>query len=366
MKRISRKFGTKTDENNFMRVLSDLKKTNYSWINKVFHLVPLIIILICCQRNPLKVDVSGIELKLSIKRLDRDIFHVTPDNKQIAIQKLRQTYGSFFDAYNENVIALGNPSDSLYPTYLNTFLTDTMRVLSRLKIDSVFSNMNDIENKLQDGFRHYKYYFPHKAIPQVITIISGFNQSVVMTNDAIGISLDNYLGVNCPFYAMLGLPEYKRENMYSTKIPIDVLYTWAISEFAYDESKNNLLSNMIYQGKILYFLDAMFPDEPEHIKIGYLPEKLEWCKKNEAGMWTYLVEHRLLFNTDRMNIVRFVGPAPFTSAFTTDSPGRTGAWIGWQIVKKYMKKNRGISLPALMSQNDDQKILNESGYSPEY
>jgi len=335
-------------------------------MHKVFHLVPLIIILISCHRNPLKVDVSGVEIKLSIKRLDRDIFNVTPDNKKITIPELRQTYGSFFDAYNENVITLGDPSDSLYPTYLNAFLTDTIRVLSRLKIDSVFSNLTNLEKKLQEGFRHYKYYFPHKTIPQFFTVISGFNQSVVMTNDAIGISLDNYLGADCPFYVRLGLPQYKRENMYSDKIPTDLLYSWATSEFVFDESKDNLLSNMIYQGKMLYFLDAMFPEDPEYLKIGYRPDKLDWCKKNESGMWTYLVEHRLLFNTDRMNIVRFIGPAPFTSSFTNDSPGRTGIWLGWQIVKKYMKKNPGISLPALMSENDYQKILNESGYSPEY
>lgn len=335
-------------------------------MHKGFLLVPLIILLIGCHRNPLQVDISGIDLKLEIKRLDRDIFHVTPDNKQIAIQKLRQTYGSFFNAYNENVIALGDPSDSLYPGYLNTFLIDTMRVLSRQKIDSVFSDLTDLEKKLQDGFRHYKYYFPHKTIPHIYTVISGFNQSVVMTNDAIGVSLDNYLGADCPFYLMLGLPGYKRENMNRDKIPTDVLYSWAISEFAFNESNTNLISNMIYQGKICYFLDAMFPEEPDYLKIGFKPDKLEWCKKNEAGMWTYLVEHRLLFNTDRMNIIRFTDPAPFTSSFTTDSPGRAGVWLGWQIVRKYMKKNPRISLPELMSENDYQKILNDSGYSPEY
>jgi gliding motility-associated lipoprotein GldB len=334
-------------------------------MRNVFPLVLMMIIFSCCQRNPLKVDVSGIDLKLDIKRLDRDIFSVTPENKHIVIPKLRQTYGLFFTEYNENVIALGNPSDSLYPTYLNTFLTDSMRVLSRLKIDSVFNDMAGIEKKLESGFRHYKYYFPHKAIPQIITIISGFNQSVVMTRDAIGISLDNYLGAKCPFYVMLGLPGYKRENMYRDKIPTDVLGMWAISEFDFDESKNDLISNMIYQGKILYFLDAMFPEEPEYIKFGAKPEKLDWCKKNEAGMWTYLIEHKLLFGTDRMNIVRFVEPGPFTSAFTNDSPGRAGAWIGWQIVKKYMEKNSGVSLQALMSENDYQKILDNSGYSPE-
>jgi len=333
---------------------------------KVFCLFLVIIIFTGCKHNPLKVDISGIDLKLNIQRLDRDIFNVTPDNKLIAIPELKRNYGSFFDAYNENVVALGSTSDSLYASYLDAFLTDSMRVQSKLKIDSVFSDLTDLQKKLEDGFRHYKYYFPEKTIPKVYTILSGFNQSVVMTNDAIGISLDNYLGANCPFYQMLGLPEYKRENMYSGKIPTDVLYNWALSEFVFDETKNDLLSNMIYQGKLLYFLDAMFPDEPDYLKIGYRPEKLDWCTKNEAGMWTYLVEHRLLFNTERMNIVRFIGSAPFTSSFTTDSPGRTGSWLGWQIVRKYMKKNPGTTLPSLMSDNDYQKILNDSGYSPEY
>jgi hypothetical protein len=67
-----------------------------------------------------------------------------------------------------------------------------------------------------------------------------------------------------------------------------------------------------------------------------------------------------------MNIMRFIGPAPFTSVYTNASPGRTGSWLGWQIVKKYMKKNSGVSLQMLMSDNDYQKILNDSGYSPEY
>jgi len=311
------------------------------------------------------INISGVDLRLNIKRLDRDIFKVTPENKQVTIKELSQTYGSFFDDYNENILALGNPSDSLYATYLNTFLTDSMRVISRIKIDSVFSDMSGLQKKLEDGFRHYKYYFPNKTIPQIITIISGFNQSVVMTKDAIDISLDNYLGAKCPFYVMLGLPEYKRQNMYSDKIPTDVLYNWGMSEFGFNESKNDLISNMIYQGKMLYFLDAMFPEEPDYLKFGDKPEKLDWCKKNESVMWTYLIEHRLLFTTDWMNIVRFVGPAPFTSVFTTDSPGRAGAWLGWQIVRKYMKKNSGISLQALMSENDYQKILNDSGYSPE-
>ncbi len=332
---------------------------------KVFRLLPLILLLICCQRNPLKVDVSGIKVTLNIDRLDQDIFNVTTENLQISIPQLELKYGTFFRAYNENVIALGNPSDPQYANYLNTFLRDSIRISTRVKIDSVFNDLTSIQQKLESGFRHYKYYFPNKTIPRIITIISGFNQSVVMTGDAIGISLDNYLGADCPYYKMLAIPAYKRENMHRDKIPTDVLYAWGISEFEFDESKNDLISNMVYQGKMICFLDAMFPEETDELKTGITQEKLDWCKKSEGGMWTYLVEHKLIFNSDRMNIIRFINPAPFTSCFTADSPGRTGVWIGWQIVRSYMKKHPDITLPALMADNDYQKILNDSGYSPE-
>ncbi|HZK95761.1 MAG TPA: hypothetical protein VFC67_16280, partial [Prolixibacteraceae bacterium] len=70
---------------------------------KVFRLVLVLIIFTSCQGNTLKIDVSGVDLKLNIQRLDREIFEITPDNKLIAIPKLRQKYGSFFNAYNENV-----------------------------------------------------------------------------------------------------------------------------------------------------------------------------------------------------------------------------------------------------------------------
>ena len=115
----------------------------------------------------------------------------------------------------------------------------------------------------------------------------------------------------------------------------------------------------------MYFLDCVFPDESDYLKIGFLPEKIKWCKDHENGMWTYLIENKLLFTIDHMNIRRFTGPGPFTASFTQESPGKAGVWIGWQIVRRYMKKNPQVSLSSLMKDNDYQKILNLSGYSPE-
>lgn len=318
-----------------------------------------------CRQNPLKPDISGIKVNINIKRLDVDLFKVNPANQDSLIPKIRTEYGEFFTLYNKNIIALGDPSDPQYPSYLQAFLSDTVRIASKNKVDSAFHSLKWLETKLQTAFRYYKFYFPQKEAPQIYTIISGFNQTIITTANTMGISLDNYLGIKCPFYRMLGLPEYKKMNMYPEKIPTDALYAWALSEFEFDDTKDNLLASMIYQGKLMYFLDCMFPDDPDYLKIGYKHEKIDWCKEHENGMWTYLIENKLLFTIDHMNIKRFTGPGPFTSSFTSESPGKAGVWIGWQIVRKYMKKNPKVSLSSLMKDNDYQKILNESGYSPE-
>ena len=78
---------------------------------------------------------------------------------------------------------------------------------------------------------------------------------------------------------------------------------------------------MIQEGKMMYFMDAMLPDLSDTLKIGFTVKQLEFCKKNEALMWTFLAEHKLLFSTDRMSIKRFMDDGPYTSAFTDESPG---------------------------------------------
>jgi uncharacterized protein YjaZ len=39
-------------------------------------------------------------------------------------------------------------------------------------------------------------------------------------------------------------------------------------------------------------------------------------------------------------------------------------WVGWQIVKSYMKSNKEVTLSDLMNEIDAQKILSKSKYRP--
>ena len=336
-------------------------------MKKVFLLfIPALLIgFTACRQNRLKVDVSGINVSVKIKRLDQDLFKVTPLNEDSLLPQIKKEYGNFFNLYNYRMIRLGNPEDIQYPDYLQKFLTDPMIQKAKAAVDSAYPDLSGLEGQLAEAFRHYKYYFPDKAVPKVYTCISGFNQSVVMAQGILGISLDNYLGADNTFYKELALPEYRRENMRPRMIAPDAMRGWAMSEYPENLNGSKLIQHMIYQGKLMYFVDAMFPGMEDSLKIGYPAKKLEWCKKNEGAMWTYLVGHKLLFSTEHLEVLHYINPAPYTSSFTSESPGRTGVWLGWQIVRKYMRKNKEVSLEALMKDTNYSEILNRSGYNPD-
>lgn len=318
-----------------------------------------------CVRNPLKIDVSNVDLNLKTGRLDKDLGQVTSENISSLVPDLQKKYGEFFEVYTQQILGIGRSQDSLFSSYLLTFLRDSSYIGPKHYADSLFQNFENCNQQLEQAFKHYKYYYPEFRIPYICTYLSGFNQSIVTTPEALGISLDKYLGSQCKFYRLLAIPEYKRRNMNPSKIVYDAMYGWASQQFEYKGGTENLVSAMIHQGKLLYFIDAMIPEGPDSLKIGFTNEQLNWCEDHQSEMWSLLIERKMLFSGDRMELVRFINPAPFTSPFGQKSPGRTGVWIGWQIVKSYMNKNSKVTLKALMAERDYHKILNESGYSPD-
>ena len=147
-------------------------------------------------------------------------------------------------------------------------------------------------------------------------------------------------------------------------LPVDCMRAVAIGEFPYNDSLDNLLNQMVYEGKIQYFLDAMLPFTSDTLKFGYTRQQYEWADYNEDKMWSYLVSSKSLYSTDALIIRKMIGDAPFTSIFHNNSAPRAGAFLGWKIVHNYMEKNPGVTLNELMLNTDYQGILNNAEYKP--
>jgi gliding motility-associated lipoprotein GldB len=334
-------------------------------IQHIFTLV-LFAALFSCKPNPLKVNISDIKTEIEVIRFDNELFVITDSDTLNSITALSNKHPEFFDLFTYKVIQVGGIGDSLFVDGMKLFLTDTMILDVKKLVDAEFSNFWKTEKQLKKAFKYFQYHFPDKKLPTVFTCISGFNQSVFTAENLIGISLDKYLGRDCEYYRQLNsTPSYRIQNMHSGKIASDVAYAWGITEFEHTTKATTLLDNMIHEGKLMYFVDALLPEMHDSLKIGYTKLQLDWCKKNEPEMWSYLIEHKLLYSNKRMDIIRYINASPTTSGFPLESPGRTGVWIGWQIVRKYMKKFPETTLAELMQNNDYQQILNDSKYFPE-
>lgn len=319
-----------------------------------------------CRRDPYRVNVSSHRAEISVERLEQDLFTLAPDSISAAVPELIAKYGSFL-SYFSYVINTGEVSDPTFGDYLTRFCTDRLNNEVYREVMKQFSDAGDIQKGLEEAFSHWRYYFPGKHVPRIYTCITGFNYSIIPGDSVIGIGLDSYLGAESEFYRRLQVQKYIAARMTRENIVPDAVhgwgqYHWELTSAGYE--KDNVLTEIIHAGKLKYFEKCMLPGISDELLFGFTGSQMTFCRNNEEQMWTYLVENDLLFSTDQFTIRKLTGEAPFTSYFTNESPGRAAVWTGFRIVERYMKHNRNISLEALMSEKDVNRILEGARYNP--
>jgi hypothetical protein len=306
-----------------------------------------------------KADVSKTDIQpIKIKRYDKAFFSVSPSH------------------FKEGLIALA-PS---YPLFLKINLNDTSIVndLKRFAIDTSirklagdvekkYADISPIENNLTDAFQRSAFFFKGFKAPQIYTYISGLDYlfPIRYDGDNMAISIDLYLGKDYLQYKKIQLPNYKIRNMTRERLVPDCMTEVARYILSNIKPGNTLLDKMIFEGKVLVFLDAIIPDTPDSVKIGYTANQLNWCDENASNIWKYFIENRLLYSSDPELTKKFIQDSPFTTSFGRESAPRFGVWIGWKIVREFMNKNKSVTLEELFKTTDSQAILEKSGYKPE-
>lgn len=313
------------------------------------------------------VDVSDIDVSINVKHFEKDLFKFNIDSSEYYLNFYKQNYGTFFKLYNSQIIEIGNPDDDFYPQALNDFL----RYWKPKEISIILENeFPDFESEqlpeIETAFKHYKYYFPEKHIPDLYTCFSSFGYSVVMLDSIVGLGLDKYLGKhNSDVYDKVGYSQYQKRRMIKEMIPVDIMRSVAESDYPYEtEVSDNFLDNMIYEGKMQYYLNCMLPKTADTLKWRYTGKQLAWAEKYEQKIWNYIAERKLLFSTNKMEIRKFTGDGPYTTVFTDISAPRAGAFIGFKIVESYMMNNPELSLQDLLEEKDIRKLLAGAKYNP--
>lgn len=324
-------------------------------------------VLTSCKNNHYKVNTSSIDVKIDIKRLEKDVFELQPDEISANIPALKKKYNGFLQLFSY-VINTGDIYETSFSDLLIRFCTDKQNNEVYSVTMELYPDVEKIEVALQEAFSHYLYYFPDRKVPAVFTCITGFNNSIIIGDSVLGIGLDRYLGADCKYYPRLEIYKYMAARMTPDNIVSDCIYAWGSTEWDFSVQNylaDNVMTEMIHYGKLRYFEKCMLPEIADEIIFGFTSDQMKFCRNNEDQMWQYLIENDLLFNSDMLTIRKLIGEAPFTSYFTNESPGRSAIWLGFRIVESYMMKNPEIKLEDLMNNIDIQNILEKAKYSPQ-
>ncbi|MBI3519457.1 MAG: hypothetical protein HY062_08900 [Bacteroidetes bacterium] len=320
-----------------------------------------------CKHNALDIDTSKVQLDpIVFKRLDKDVFLLTPENSSQKMQEYQKKYSTFYNRYVSAIVNNGGQVDSLYSQTLLRFVNNKDIKTAYEDLIRTYSD-NDVEllgDEMTEVVKRFKVFFPKRKTPkQFVTFMSGFQFNVVYVDSTLGIGLDMYLGSNNIFYNMMELPKFRTRTMNKEHVLSDAVRGWVITEFDNTDPVNNLLNHMIFYGKIFYVCDALLPNAQDSVKMGYTTAQMEYLDKYEKNVWGFFAKDNKLYDNDLKLVSEFTSDGPFTRAISKECPPRVAMWLGRQIVRSYMENNE-VSLEELMNEKDAQKILSKSKYKP--
>lgn len=313
---------------------------------KKFVLLTIILLaVVSCQNETKKeVDISKIDMKVIIDRFEQKFY---TSNAQ-KLPELKNVYPYLFPMQNDSI-------------WLNKIKDE--QELFQLS-QTVFGDFKKEKSQIQALFKHVKNYHPNFEAPKIITLITNldYQSKVVYADSLLFVSLDMYLGRNSNVYR--DFPLYLAHNFDKSHLVVDIAN--AIGEkYISLVKKRQFIESMIYEGKKMYLLDCYLPTVSDADKIGYPLSKNDWVVANEAQIWKYFMENKLLYSSDNELYSRFISDAPFSKFYIDidkQSPGKIGVWLGWQIVRSYMDNNH-VTLQQLL-QTSTEEIFKKSKYKP--
>jgi hypothetical protein len=119
-----------------------------------------------CKKNHYKVNTSSIKVNIKIKRLEKDLFTLNPDEIIPMVPALKMKYGSFLRLFSL-VINTGDINETSFGDLLLRFCSDKQNNDVFALTMKEFPDMKSIEVGLEGAFRHYLYYFHEGRVPAV-------------------------------------------------------------------------------------------------------------------------------------------------------------------------------------------------------
>lgn len=200
------------------------------------------------------------EKQVVVERYDRvqSLYLTTGDYS--ALQQMNTAYPQQTRMLIEDVLKIGHVNDLEINLKFLVFYQDSILQTLIAEAEQQYANMDDINQELTDAFARLQKMFPVIEVPLIYAQIGSLDQSVIVGNGILGISLDKYLGKDYPLYLRddYGYTEEQRQLMTRQYIVPDCIGFYLLSLFPMpSEYEQSQLGRDMHIGKIQWVVNQV-------------------------------------------------------------------------------------------------------------
>lgn len=220
---------------------------------KVYYILLSVVLLFTACEFKLKPNEEDDPSTIKVERYDRleSRYVITGDFS--ALQQMNTEYPIETRTLVEKMLHIGEVSDhDISERFLRFYQDSTLQTLVA-DAESEFASMDDINTGLQKAFSNLKDWLPNMPLPRVYAQIGALDQSIVIGDRSIGISLDKYMGAKYPLYKQFGYTNEQLETMGRNYIVPDCVSFYLLSQFPMNNyDSRTQLEKDLHMGKVMW------------------------------------------------------------------------------------------------------------------
>ncbi len=279
-----------------------------------------------------------------------------------ALSKLVQQYPSFASDYFDRIL-MQSPVKA--PQQIRAFYKAYLPIYKEVKKVAAATTATP---QIEEALKRFHYFFPDYVLPKNIIYFIGPLETYgnVVTKDGIAIGLQLYLGAESSWYFSEQVhtiyPSYISRRFAPAYIVVNSLENILNDYQPIALNGQSLITQMIEIGKRQYIMEQCLPAVPDTVRMGYTAQQLNTLEAEASDIWTYLSAENRLYATAPNYIHSMLGESSYNEIFGANLPGNVGKYIGYKIVKDWMRQQKGVDKTDLkkLLQMSSMKILQET------
>jgi hypothetical protein len=279
-----------------------------------------------------------------------------------ALAKLVQQYPSFASDYFDRILMQSPVKD---PQQIRAFYNAYLPIYKEVKKVAAATTATP---QIEEALKRFHYFFPDYVLPKNIIYFIGPLETYgnVVTKDGIAIGLQLYLGAESSWYFSEQVntiyPSYISRRFAPAYIVVNSLENILNDYQPIALNGQSLITQMIEIGKRQYIMEQCLPAVPDTVRMGYTAQQLNTLEAEASDIWTYLSAENRLYASAPNFIHSMLGESSYNEIFGANLPGNVGKYIGYNIVKDWMRQQKSVDKTDLkkLLQMSPMKILQET------